>query len=344
MSERTYRIALDAMGGDFAPDNEVQGAIDAFENSNLGENLEIVLVGKEDIIKAAISKANKKLNFRHSIVNADEVIQMDDDPTAAFKKKKNSSLYVGFELLANKKVDAFVSAGNTGAMLSFATILLGRIKGVSRPAIGSFFPAETGIPTLVFDVGANVDVKARYLYEFAVMGNIFVKEMLGISNPKVGLLNIGEEESKGTELLQQTYKMLKESNLNFIGNVEGRDILNGSCNMVICDGYTGNVVLKFAESVVGLLKSKLKNYSKSGFINKLRLLVAAPMLRLIFKDMDYQQYGGVPLLGVNGVAIVGHGKSSPLAIQNMILKAVEQVKKEITQKIETALSNNEINN
>ncbi len=340
---KTYKVALDAMGGDFAPTNEIQGAILAFDEKDVSGNLEIVFVGIESKIQAILDGLDKK-NLKYSIVHADEVITMDDDPTAAIKKKKNSSLYIGLEMLANRSVDAFISACNTGAMLSTATVLLGRIKGVSRPTIGSFFPSQTENLTFVLDVGANVDVKARYLFEFAVMGSIYLNQMAGIQNPRVGLMNIGEEESKGSEILQQTYQMLKQSNLNFVGNVEGRDILNGSCDVVICDGFTGNVVLKFAESVYGLIKSKIKDYSKAGLKNKFMLMLSAPVFKKIFKDFDYQSYGGVPILGVNGVAIVGHGKSTPRAVKNMIIKALEQVRKDVNSKIENALNSNDITN
>lgn len=341
--KKSLRIALDAMGGDFAPASEVQGAVKLFDNVQMQNMLEIVFVGDETKIKNALAKSDTS-KIRYSIVHADDVITMDDEPTHALKKKKNSSIYIGTELLAQQKVDAFCSAGNTGAMLAASTLLLGRINGVSRPTIGSFFPNPKEHPTLLLDVGANIEVKAKYLYEFAVMGSIYANYMQGIPQPRVGLMNIGEEESKGTEVLHQTYQMLKESNLNFIGNVEGRDILNGECDVVICDGFTGNIILKFAESVYGLIKTKFKQYAKKGFLNKLALMMSAPAMKSVFKDFDYQQYGGVPVLGVNGVVIIGHGKSTPMAIQNMLLRAVEQVKQEINKKIEIALNPNVINN
>ncbi|MFN3307457.1 MAG: phosphate acyltransferase, partial [Candidatus Kapaibacteriota bacterium] len=202
------------------------------------------------------------------------------------------------------------------------------------------FPTVGRFPTLVLDVGANIDVKPKYLYEFAVMGTIYYQNMFGIENPKVGLLNIGEEETKGSEILLTTHKILKNSSLNFIGNVEGRDVLLGTADVVVCDGLIGNIVLKFAESVLGLFKSKVRNYAKKSIVNALKVAVLKPALRNILKDMDYQQYGGVPLLGVNGVVIIGHGKSSPVAIQNMIFTALEQVKKDINKKIERALNIN----
>ncbi len=339
LRKKYTKIAVDAMGGDFAPLNEVNGSILAYQNKDRFTDFEIVLIGDENKIKEAI-KNYKPKNFNYSIVHAEDVVTMHDEPTSAIKRKKNSSLYKGLKLLADGYVDAFVSAGNTGATLSTATILLGRIEGVSRPTIGSFFPTVGRFPTLVLDVGANIDVKPKYLYEFAVMGTIYFQNMFGIENPKVGLLNIGEEETKGSEILLTTHKILKNSSLNFIGNIEGRDVLLGTADVVVCDGLIGNIVLKFAESVLGLFKSKVRNYAKKSIVNALKVAVLKPALRNILKDMDYQQYGGVPLLGVNGVVIIGHGKSSPIAIQNMIFTAIEQVKRDINKKIERALNIN----
>ncbi len=333
----TYKIALDAMGGDFAPANEIKGALLASEILNQQHNIEIVFVGDESKIKDALSKQNNSA-MNYSIHHTDEVVNMHDDPTQVVKTKKNSSLYKAMELHSERKVDAFVSAGNTGAVLSTGTILLGRIKGVSRPTIGSFFPTVTNRPVLILDVGANLEPKPKFLYEFAVMGNIFSKQMLNIENPKVGLLNVGEEKEKGTELLKETNILLSESNLNFIGNVEGRDLLQGNIDVVICDGFTGNVVLKFAEGVFSFLKGKIKAIAAKSIVNKGIILLISPFLKNLFKELDYQQYGGVPLLGVNGVVIIGHGKSSPLAIQNMIIRAVEYINKNINEKIKSALN------
>jgi len=330
-----YKIAIDAMGGDFAPLNEIEGAIQAFKHCPKNVNLEILLVGKEDVIKSHLNTLGNP-EFSYSIVHADEVVTMKDEPTAVLKNKKNSSLYMGVELVKQGKADAFVSAGNTGAVLSTSTILLGRIQGVSRPTIGSYFPGVNK-SVLVLDVGANVECKPRFIYDFAVMGSIYIEKILGISNPKVGLLSIGEEDSKGNELVLQAHKLLKESNLNFVGNIEGRDVLTGDCDVIVCDGFTGNIILKFAESVMTLMKSKFKGFADKSLKNKLMMGMFMPVLKKVFTDLDYQNYGGVPLLGTNGVIIIGHGKSSPLAIRNMILKAVEQIEKEVNKEIEKAL-------
>lgn len=334
--KKTYRIALDAMGGDFAPINEVAGAIEASKEI-IGEELEIIFVGNENKIRSALSQFDES-NLNYSIVNADEVVAMDDDPTLVLKKKKNSSLYKGIELHANGYADAFVSAGNTGAMLSTSTVILGRINGVARPTIGSFFPSVQPHPSLVMDVGANVVCKPRFLYEFAVMGSIYSRQILGLENPRVGLLNIGEEKSKGTDIVKETHALLGESQLNFLGNVEGRDILQGNADVIVCDGFVGNIILKFAESVFPFIKSQIKTFAGKKIFNKLMVAIAAPVLKKIFKQFDYQQYGGLPILGVNGVSIVGHGKSSPTAFKNMIFKAVEIVKKDVNKKIEIALN------
>jgi len=339
---RTYRIALDAMGGDFAPMNEVQGAIKAFEN-NSDINLEVIFVGNKSKIKSALSQFDES-KIKYSILHTDEVVSMDDDPTASIKKKRNSSLYKGLELHAQGYADAFVSAGNTGAVLSTATIALGRIHGVSRPTIGSFFPTPNDYPSFVLDVGANIDCKPRFLFEFAVMGSIFASQIVGLEHPRIGLLNIGEESSKGTETLQHTYKMLSESQLNFIGNIEGRDILTGAADVIVCDGFTGNIVLKFAESVPLFLKSKFKNLAGKNVLNSIMIGSLAPFLRKSMKGFDYEQYGGVPLLGVNGAVIIGHGKSSPLAIQNMIFRAVDYVKRDVNSKIINALNPQKVTN
>jgi glycerol-3-phosphate acyltransferase PlsX len=324
------------MGGDNAPRNEIEGAIAALQHPRQHE-IELVFVGREPDIRSVLSTVEAK-DVKFSIVHADEVVGMDEDPTSVFKKKKNSSLYKGLELHASGKVDAFVSAGNTGAVMSVATLLLGRIQGVSRPTIGSFLPNEHNTATLVLDVGANAEVKPKFLYEFAVMGSIYTRQIRGVEKPRVGLLNIGEEPTKGTEIVQQAYQELAQSNLNFIGNVEGRDIFKGTADVVVCDGFTGNVVLKFAESMLGLLKARFRSFASQSLLNKLAMAMVLPTLKKVLKGLDYQEYGGVPLLGVKGVVIIGHGSSTPVAIKNMILVAEEMVAKGVNRRIEQALT------
>jgi len=329
------KIVVDAMGGDFAPLNDVSGAIIAAEERR--DSLEIILAGKEKFIEDEILK--HKVNLENlSIVNAEDVVTMHDSPTESLKSKPNSSISIGIELVKNKKADAFISAGNTGAVMTAAILKLGRIKGVGRPSIGSLFPTDKG-KTMVFDVGASVDCKPVHLLEFAVMGSIYMKNVYGIENPSVGLLNVGEEKTKGDSLTIETYELLEKSNLNFTGNVEGRDVLNGSADIIVCDGFVGNVILKFAEGVLEVLKGKFRNYASKGLMKKLWVgMMYGTLKNVILKDFDYQEYGGVPLLGVNGVVIIGHGKSSPIAIKNMIYKAEEMIRKNVNDKIAEELA------
>jgi len=333
-NSKKIKIAVDAMGGDYAPENVIEGAIMALRESN--NRFEIVFVGDEKKIKNELRKYDT-IGLNYSIVDAPQVIGMDDIPTVALRRKKNSSIVVGMKLHSDGEVDAFASAGNTGAVLTAATFILGRIEGISRPTIGSVFPTESGRKSIMLDVGANVDCKPNHLFEFAIMGSIYSSEILGQKNPKVALLNIGEESTKGGEVVLQAYQLLSESKLNFVGNVEGRDILLGKADVIVCDGFVGNIVLKFAESVLGVLKRKLRNYAMRNIFRRLTFGLLARGLRKALKEFDYQEYGGVPFLGVNGVAIIGHGSSTAVAIKNMIYRAEETVFRKINQKIKEAL-------
>ena len=328
-SQETVTISLDAMGGDEAPHSEVSGAVDSVRDHN---GVNIVLVGSSDIIEKELKKFSYN-SERIKIHHCSEVIGMHESPTEAIRKKTDSSIIVGLKLQKEKITDAFISAGNTGAVMASSLFILGRIANVSRPTIGSMFPTDEGL-SIVFDVGANVDSKPIHLLEFAVMGVIYAKQMFKIQNPRVALLNIGEESSKGDSLTTEAYQLLKKSNLNFIGNIEGRDILKGKAEVVICDGFVGNVVLKFAESVMDVLRNKFRKYASENFFQKIWVGMMYKTLRKILKDFDYQEYGGVPLLGVNGVSIIGHGRSSPKAIKNMILKAEQMVRLKINDAIQ----------
>jgi len=329
------KVAVDAMGGDFAPLNDVSGAIIAAEEKK--DSLEIILVGKENLINEELKKHKIGLN-NISVVNAADVITMHDSPTDSLKTKSDSSISVGINLVKDKKADAFISAGNTGAVMTASILKLGRIKGVGRPTIGSLFPTDKG-KTMVFDVGASVDCKPNHLLEFAVMGNIYMKNVYGIEKPKIALLSVGEEKSKGDNLTIEAYELLEKSGLNFIGNVEGRDVLRGKADIIVCDGFVGNVILKFAESVLDVMKNKFKAYADKGFFKKIWVgMMYGTLKNVVLKDFDYQEYGGVPLLGVNGITIIGHGKSSPIAIKNMIYKAEEMIRKEVNSKISEELS------
>lgn len=329
------RIAVDAMGGDYAPLNVLLGTLQAYQEN---QNFELILVGdKEKILQTA---KEEKISLNEDLIyHTTQVIEMDEVPTVAIKSKPDSSIVVGAKLVKENKADAFVSAGNTGAVMAVSTLIMGRIKGVSRPTIGATFPTEKEKFCIVFDAGSSVDSKPQHLFEYAILGTIFAKEIYGIENPSVGILSIGEEETKGNELVFSTYKMLKESNLNFYGNVEGRDILKGTVDIVVCDGFVGNIILKFGESVLSLLKTKIRKYAAKGLINKLKALIVKSVLKVSLKDMDYQTYGGVPLLGVNGISIIGHGSSTPLAIKNMVLRAKEMYDKKLIQKFAEALAN-----
>jgi glycerol-3-phosphate acyltransferase PlsX len=332
-NSKRCRIVVDAMGGDYAPRNIVIGACDAFKEK---PDLHVILVGRKNDVLKILSE--EKLHFNNNnIVDAAEVIEMGDSPTVSLKTKKNSSIVVGAELVRDKQAEAFVSAGNTGAMMSASTLIIGRIPGVGRPTIGAEIPNIHGICYL-YDVGAGKDAKPVHLLEYAVMGTIYAKEIGGIENPSVGILSMGEEESKGNELTLAAYKLLRQSNMNFIGNVEGRDILTGDVDVVVCDGFVGNIILKFGESVPKLLKHLLQKTAEKSFIDKLKIGLLKGTLKKSLKALDYQEHGGVPLLGVNGVSIIGHGSSTPKAIKNMIFKANEIYNKGLIQKIEKTIS------
>ena len=333
-SPKKLRIALDAMGGDYAPEREIAGAIAALQVSP--EQLEIILVGDEKAIRRQLSQQNaERLPF--VVVHASQVITMTDSPTAALKQKKDSSLAVGMRLHKEGHADACVSAGNTGAVLSAATLILGRIKNVSRPTIGTFIPAEQGA-CLLLDAGANVDSRAQHLYEFAVMGSLYVQLVKQKERPSIALLNVGEEKSKGTNAVLEAHALLSASKFNFIGNVEGGDILKSRADVVVCDGFVGNIVLKFGESVPLFLKSRMKKFSTRGIFNKLAVALALWPLKASLRDMDPNEEGGVPVLGVNGVTIMGHGNSTVKGLKNMILRAAEVARSQVNKQIEAALA------
>lgn len=321
------------MGGDFAPRNVLLGALEALAMAS--NRFEIILVGPEEKLRNEL----KQISVGHAkfaFAEASQVIDMHDAATAGVKQKRDSSISVGMTLHKDGNVDAFVSAGHSGAVMSTATLILGRIEGISRPTIGTFFPTVAGV-CLLLDAGANVDCKPQHLYEFALMGSIYTKEMFGIEKPKIALLNIGEEETKGNDAVKEANKLLKQSQLNFIGNLEGRDILSGEADVIVCDGFVGNVILKFGESIPAFFKQQIKKVINENLLFKLTGLVLRSTLRKAFKSMDYEEFGGVPVLGVNGVTIIGHGKSTPKAIRNMIFRAEEMAQKKINSRIQEAI-------
>lgn len=335
-NQNICRIIVDAMGGDFAPHNAVEGAVLALKEN---KDFEVLLVGQRDKILQVLKEKNLQFD-ETKIIHAPQIIEMGDAAASSLKSKPDSSIVVGCQFVRDKKAEAFVSAGNTGAMMTASTLIIGRIPGVGRPTIGAEFPSTRG-SCYLYDVGAGKDAKPQHLFEYALMGVIYAREMDGITNPSVGLLSMGEEESKGNEVTLAAYKLFKESDLNFIGNVEGRDILNGKADVIICDGFVGNIILKFGESVPKLLKHLLQQTAKKSLIDKLKIGLAKGVLKKSLKSMDYQEHGGVPLLGVNGISIIGHGSSSPIAIKNMVLKAFEMYEHQLVTKIENSLKKNQ---
>ncbi|MBN1407456.1 MAG: phosphate acyltransferase PlsX [Calditrichaceae bacterium] len=309
------RIALDVMGGDFGPRATVEGAYLYVKETHGADH--IVLVGDENQIKEQLQHIPQKLQEFFSIVHASQNIGMNESPTEAIKKKIDSSMVVGLRLHRDNEVDAFVSAGNTGAQLAASLVALKRIPGVKRPAIGSFLPCEKGL-VFIIDVGANVDTKPMHLLQFALMGNIFVREVFTHKEPSVGLLSVGEEESKGNEVTRLAHQLFKEHVPNFHGNIEGRDILRGTADIIVCDGYVGNVILKMAESIMGVLMKGIKKSIGKNIMKNLGAFLVKPAFRDLKKVYDYEEYGGVPLLGVNGISIICHGSSNAKAIKNAL--------------------------
>lgn len=338
-SDRQCRIAVDAMGGDFAPATAVLGALKAYHHS---KDFELLLVGNKDEILKIASSNQISIN-EEMIVHTNEVINMGDSPTLSIRKKPNSSIVIGAKLVREKKADGFVSAGNTGAMTVSSIFNIGRIKGIVRPTLTAPFPNEKDGFTFISDVGAFVDSKPLHLFGYAILSSIFIEEIYGIKNPKIGLLNVGEEEGKGYQLTSETGKLLSESNLNYIGNVEGKDIFKGTVDLIVCDGFIGNILLKFAESIIPFLKARIINYASLGILNKLRALMVRTPLREALKSANYELHGGLPLLGVDGISIIGHGSSTELAIKNMVLRAKEMHNKNLIKKIEVAINQYSVN-
>ncbi|MFA6597134.1 MAG: phosphate acyltransferase PlsX [Ignavibacteriaceae bacterium] len=322
------RILVDAMGGDFAPLHEVLGAISAFSEN---KSFHLILVGDEEKIKAIARENNLSLDGVE-IIHSEEIITMNDSPTTALKTKQNSSLVIGAKLVAAGKADAFVSAGNTGAVAAAGTLIIGRLPGVERPTIGTYIPNLTGITT-VFDVGAFVDSKPQHLVGYAHLANVYLKEMFGIQNPTIGLLSVGEENEKGNKVSKETFELLKNSNLNFFGNVEGGDVLTGKVNIVICDGFVGNILLKFGESFLKIMKPMLKKTADANFFDKIKIALSRNAIRKTFKVFDPNEYGGIPLLGVKAITIIGHGSSSAYGIKNMVLNAKKMYDNKLIAKL-----------
>ncbi len=325
------RIAVDAMGGDHAPEHPVAGAILAARE--LGAD--VVLVGQEDRIREVLRRHPAPSNV--SIVHADEVIEMDEAPAAALRRKRNSSIHVAAKLLRDGEVQGFVSAGNTGAVMVTVKLYVGTITGVDRPALAVILPSRRG-RTVLIDVGANIDPKTRQLVEFGVMGSLFAQTILGLENPRVGLLSIGEEAGKGTELIRSAHGALEVSPLNFLGNVEAREIYSGDADVVVSDGFTGNVVLKTSEAVVETMLHLLREELSSSKVNMLGARIARGAFRSYRGRVHYAEFGGAPLLGARGLCVICHGRSSARAIMNGIRVTMEYGRHGVNERIEEMLA------
>jgi len=325
------KIIVDAMGGDYAPEVVIKGSVQAMNEFGA----EIVLVGDENRLAPLLKKAEytpDMINIHH----ATEVIGMSEPAATSIRRKRNSSIVVGVNLVKTGEGEAFVSAGNTGAVVCAATLGLGLLSGVERPGIALVVPTLKDI-SLVIDVGANIDPKPTQLLQYGIMGDAYFRHILNRSDPKVGLLNIGEEEAKGTDFIKETRELLEKSSVNFIGNVEAKDLFSGKCDVIICDGFVGNVALKVSESAAETMQVFLKRHLLSNPLGKLGILLLLPTLKRFKKDLDYAEYGGAPLLGVNGVVIIGHGRSNAKAIKNAIRVAKEEVERKFNEKILEAI-------
>lgn len=325
-------VAVDAAGGDFYPKNPVEGALQAIEENS---ELTVLLVGPEDIIKKELSNHDYD-EKRVLIHDAPQVIGMEESPAQAVKTKQQSSIVVGIGLHKAGKCDAFVSAGNTGALLAASMFILGKLKGVLRPTIAAYYPTLKGFRLLV-DAGANLEIKPETAVQFSKMAEIYCRQILNIDTPKVGLLNVGEEEGKGTDILKEIFNDLKEHD-NFIGNVEGKDILSGKADVYLCDGLVGNIVLKFGESIPEILQKMIGAAIKDMDLSQNEIQSIQKVLHTALSPFNYENVGGIPFLGVDGVSIVGHGGSSPLAIKNMIKSAVQTVEQDVNGKIVASLN------
>ena len=333
------KIILDAMGGDNAPEAAVLGAFDAAKDFGL----QVVLVGRgEEILKVMEDHHISDLPAGVEIANADDVVDMHDDPARVVHQRKNSSMIVGLKKLSDGEGDAFVSAGSTGALLTGATLIVKRVKGIRRAAMGPAMPNKAGGKTVICDCGANAECTPEFLLQFGLVGSLYAKKQLGVENPRVGLLNIGTEDSKGTSLQKEAYSLLTEAHekglLNFVGNVESRDVPLGAVDVVVCDGFSGNVLLKAIEGTAMFMGSKLKHMFKKNIVTMLGALCVSGGLKDLMKMLDYREIGGTPFLGIRKCVIKAHGSSDRLAFRNAIRQAAEAAQSDITADLEQALA------
>lgn len=328
MSE-TVRVVVDAMGGDNAPEEIVKGAVQAVNDH---ENIHVILTG----IREAVERELKKYTYpadRIELVHTSEVIETAEPPVAAIRSKKDSSIVVGMMMVKRGEADAFVSAGSSGAVLVGGQGIVGRIKGIERPALAPLIPTKDGV-SLLIDCGANVDARSSHLVQFARMGSIYMENVLGVRNPKVGIVNIGAEEEKGNALVKETFPLLKEcKDINFIGSVEAREIPAGVCDVVVCEAFTGNVILKLYEGLGGTLISMIKGSMMSSLKTKIGALLVKPALKSTLKSFDLSEYGGAPLLGLKGLVVKTHGSSTAKEVENSIYQCVQFKEQQINEKI-----------
>ncbi len=322
-------VVLDAMGGDNAPVEMVKGAIDAV---NMRDDIKVILVGQEDVIK----EETKKYQYpeeRIAIVHAEEVIETAEPPVNAIRKKKNSSIVVGMNMVKNKEADAFVSAGSSGAILVGGQVIVGRIRGIERPPLAPIIPTESGV-SLLIDCGANVDARPSHLVQFAKMGSIYMEHVVGIKNPRVAIVNIGAEEDKGNALVKETFPLLKQcTDINFVGSIEAREIPHGGADVIVCEAFVGNVILKLYEGLSSTLIGLVKQGMMSTLKSKIGAAMALPALKKTLKEFDSARYGGAPLLGLNGLVVKTHGSAKALEVTNSIIQCVTFKNEDINGKI-----------
>lgn len=324
-----FVVILDAMGGDNAPNSNIDGAIEAIKDNI---NLKIILVGQEDVINARLKEHNYNLD-QISVHNATEIIETSENPTTAIREKKNSSMVVGLKLLKNGEAGAFVSAGNTGALLTGATIIIKRIKGIERPALATLIPKAQNKHTFMIDVGASMDSKPSYLPQYAMMGDIYMRNILKIDNPRIGIINVGAEKEKGDNFTKEAFSLLeKTENINFIGNIEGREILSDEVDVIVCDGFVGNVMLKLCEGVAKTITNVIKQEIKSKFIYMLGGALSGGAFKSIKKKLDYKEVGGAPFLGLKSLVVKAHGSSDARSVKNAINQCYNFMEADIVTK------------
>lgn len=333
MMQTRVNIAVDAMGGDYAPDETVKGSVEAVNQRN---DIKVYLVGKEAVLKEKLSSYTYD-SSQIEVVNAEEVITNDEAPVMAIRRKKESSIVVAMNLVKHGTADAFISAGSTGAVLVGGQLIVGRIKGIERPPLAPLIPTTKGVSLLV-DCGANVDARSSHLVQFAKMGSIYMEHVVGIKNPKVAIVNIGAEEEKGNMLVKETYPILKNSSdINFVGSIEARDIPYGEADVIVCEAFTGNVILKLYEGLASALLSKVKTGMMSSLRSKIGALLVKPALKKTLKSFDSSAHGGAPMLGLNGLIVKTHGNSKSQEIKNAIIQCIAFKEQNINEKIKNSI-------